>query len=157
MSRAASGGPVGLPIGKIITSVIAVAAPMGAISADWNETHVFNPNWTPHAKFHNAQTITLSVATAALTLWEAWRPGPMDTGRLRTMTSYAALFWVTQIPAPFFPGSAVVDPDNPTQPFTKYGIPINQVTGAVLLLPILAGCRALEARRLRLSPTRRSH
>lgn len=48
-------------------------APIGAFSADWNATHVFNPKWTPHAKFHNAQTITLSVVTAGLTLWQLWR------------------------------------------------------------------------------------
>lgn len=83
---------------------------------------MFNPKRTAHAKFHHAQTITLSVMTAGLTLWKLWRP--------------------------FFPGSAVLDPDNPVQPFAEWGVPVNQVTGAVLILPVLAGSYLLESRRL---------
>jgi len=65
--RSISRGRVGLRVGKLLLSAIAMAAPIGAFSADWNSTHVFNPKWTPHAEFHNAQTITLSVVTAGLT------------------------------------------------------------------------------------------
>ncbi len=137
-----------IPVGRIFMSVAAVAAPVGAFAADWNETHVFNPKWTPHAKFHNAQTIDLAATAAGLTLHEAWRPGRINRDRLRTAAIYASLFWVTQIPAPFFPGSAVVDPDNKLQPFTKWGIPINQVTGAAIMVPLLIAAYALEARRL---------
>ena len=71
--RSISRGRVSLRVGKLLLSAIAMAAPIGVFSADWNSTHVFNPKWTPHAKFHNAQTITLSVVTAGLTLWQLWR------------------------------------------------------------------------------------
>lgn len=133
--------PHPLPVGKVLTSVAAVLPVVGAFAADWNDTHVFNPRWPPHAKFHNAQTITLAVMAAGLSLWETWRPGPTDQSRLTWSAITGGLFWLTQTPAAFFPGSALVDQENPLQP-TKLGpIPLNQVTitGAVVVPLILAG------------------
>ncbi len=83
-----------------------------------------------------------------MTLWQAWRPGPLTRERLTTTAVYAGLFWATQIPAPFFPGSAVVDDDNPVQPKRLWVIPINQVTGAVLVMPLLFAAHRVELRRL---------
>lgn len=136
------------PLGRAVMSLAAVAAPVGAVAADWNATHVHNPNWPPHAKFHNAQTISLAFAAAGWTLWQAWRPGPLTRERLTTTAMSAGLFWATQIPAPFFPGSAVVDEDNPMQPTQLGVIPINQVTGAVIMMPVLFAAHRWEARRL---------
>ena len=145
---------IGPHAGKLLISVAATTPAVGAFLADWNETHVYNPKWPPHAKFHNAQTIMLAVDSAALALWQLWKPGRLNRSRLRSATVLGALFWVTQVPAVWFPGSALADPDNPVQPFTRLGVPINQVsiTGAVLL-PLLAAGYALEARRLDRSAT----
>ena len=138
-----------VPVGKVLTSVAALVPAVGAFAADWNETHVFNPRWPPHAKFHNAQTITLAVVAAGLTLWETWRPGPTTPSRLRWSTTMGGLFFLTQAPAILFPGTAFVDPENGLQT-TKVGpVPVNQLTaiGAVVL-PLLAAGHALEVRRL---------
>ena len=43
---------------RILTSVAALTA-VGGFLADWNRTHLFNPNWPPHAKFHDALSILL--------------------------------------------------------------------------------------------------
>lgn len=139
-----------ITVGKLLITAAALFPAIGTFVADWSDTHVFNPNWPPHAKFHNGQTITLAVLAAAISLWQLWRPGRLDLPRLRWAVLFAALFWLTQIPAPFFPDSAVVDPDTPTQPFTVIGLPVNQVTatGAVLV-PLLVVGYALELRRLR--------
>lgn len=109
---------------------------------------MYNPTWPPHAKFHNAQTIALAFAASGLALWQAWRPGPLTRDRLTTTAVYAGLFWATQIPAPFFPNSAVADEDNPLQPKRLWVIPINQVTGAVIMMPVLLAAHRLEVRRL---------
>ncbi len=43
---------------RILTSVAALTS-VGGFLADWNRTHLFNPNWPPHANYHDAQTILL--------------------------------------------------------------------------------------------------
>lgn len=43
--------------GRICFSVVALGTSIGAYVADWNETHVKNSRWPPHARFHNGQTI----------------------------------------------------------------------------------------------------
>ena len=48
-----------ISLGKILISASAVFAGVGPYLADWNETHIYNPTWPPHAKFHNAQTMSL--------------------------------------------------------------------------------------------------
>ncbi len=144
----------GMPVGKLLISAAALRPAVGAVAADWNETHVFNPTWPPHAKlFHNAQTITLAVEMAAVSLWELWGLGPANRSRLRRATLCGGLFWLTQVPAILFPGTAFVDPDHPTQPFSVAGIPINQVTiQAAILAPLRGAGYAAEARRLREVP-----
>jgi hypothetical protein len=41
---------------QVLTSVAALTS-VGGFLADWNRTHLFNPNWSPHAKYRDAQTI----------------------------------------------------------------------------------------------------
>ncbi|EPX57315.1 hypothetical protein D187_007069 [Cystobacter fuscus DSM 2262] len=48
-----------LPLGRWLISLVALLALIGPYGADWNETHLFNPHWSPHAKFHDAQTMLL--------------------------------------------------------------------------------------------------
>jgi hypothetical protein len=31
---------------------------VGSYVFDWNDTHIYNLEWTAHAKFHNAQTMS---------------------------------------------------------------------------------------------------
>lgn len=138
------------PAGKLLISAAALFPAVGAFVADWNDTHVFNPKWPPHAKFHNAQTITEGAELAALSLWQLWGPGEDTAARVRWATLLGGLYWLTAAPAILFPGAAFTDPDNPTQPTTLGPIPVNQVTlQAAVLLPLLAAGYALQTRRLR--------
>ena len=85
----------------------------------------------------------------ALSLWQLWQPGPDTRSRLRWASLFASLFFLTQIPAAYFPGSAVVDDDNPIQPFDILGVQVNQVTAsAAIILPLLSTGYALATQRL---------
>ncbi len=62
----------GLRIGAWIITLVALITIFGPYLADWNETHIYNPRWTPHAKFHNAQTMAFGPLLGALSLYFLW-------------------------------------------------------------------------------------
>jgi hypothetical protein len=136
--------------GKLVLSIAALYPTVGAFAMDWNETHIHNPDWPPHAKFHNAQTMSTAAQCTVLSLWQLWRPGAETRSRLHWTLLFNALFVATQAPAILFPGTDWADPGQPHQPFTKAGIPVNQLTieGSILTPLLLAGY-LLENRRLR--------
>lgn len=59
---------------RLIFTVIGVSLPVAAHAADMNQTHIYNPRWPPHAKFHNGQTLSMSLLLGALTTFLAWWP-----------------------------------------------------------------------------------
>jgi hypothetical protein len=58
--------------GKFLISFIAAFTAVAPYLADWNETHIYNPNWLPHAKFHNAQTMVFGTLLGLLSLLALW-------------------------------------------------------------------------------------
>jgi hypothetical protein len=57
---------------RLIFTVIGVTLPIAAHLADMNRTHIYNPHWPPHAKFHNGQTLSMSLLLGGLTIFLAW-------------------------------------------------------------------------------------
>ncbi len=62
-----------ITIGRAILSGAAVFTAVGGVLADWNRTHLFNPRWTPHAKFHDGWTILLGGGLGANSLYLLWK------------------------------------------------------------------------------------
>lgn len=97
--------------GKILITIVALMTAFGSYIFDWNHTHIFNPNWPPHAKFHNAQTMILGTLLGLLVLWLLWIQKEYKLSTLRLIMIVASLYWIGQIGAFFFPGTALVDPE----------------------------------------------
>jgi hypothetical protein len=51
---------------RLIFTVIGVSLPVAAPTADMNQTHIYDPQWPPHAKFHNGQTLSMSLRRCGL-------------------------------------------------------------------------------------------
>ena len=78
-----------LTTGRALLTITATWSAFGSYVFDWNDTHIHNPEWTPHAKFHNAQTMSMGVYLAAPALWALWGPGRWDERAvLTTMLAY---------------------------------------------------------------------
>jgi Family of unknown function (DUF6640) len=95
-----------ISLGKILISASAVFGGVGPYLADWNETHIYNPTWPPHAKFDNAQTMSLGAGLAGATLLQLWRPAQTTAATRAALDGAAvsaALYWVTQISALAYP------------------------------------------------------
>lgn len=58
-----------IKIGHLILKSVAVITAVGGFLADFNRTHLFNPNWPPHAKFHDAMSICLGFFLGAASLY----------------------------------------------------------------------------------------
>ena len=71
------------------------------------------------SRFHNAQTISLSVILGVATLFLTWRPYlfPRTTSAvqakesLRTAAFTGSIYWLAGLASVFFPGSSGLDPE----------------------------------------------
>ena len=59
--------------GKRILTAAVVAFPLIGALADWNQSHIFNPTWPPHARYHAASMSVIVSCTAAIAMWLLWR------------------------------------------------------------------------------------
>lgn len=135
--------------GKVLISLVALIAGLGAFLADWNATHIYNPDWPPHAKFHNGQTMNFGVLLAAGSLFFLWLRREYGLAQLRLGVTFAALYWVAQVPAILYPGAALYDPEHAGMFPVVLGLQINQLVLDVVFFALLAAGYALERRRLR--------
>jgi len=96
-------------IGRILLTINAAGIAVGGFIADWTPTHIFNPHWPPHAKFHDGQTLSFGVLLAAFSLFFTWRRrGDRQTNILAAALAGGATLWA-QAGAYLFPGVAWTD------------------------------------------------
>lgn len=125
-------------ISRMVLTGAAAGTIVGTGRADLNRTHVFNPAWAPHARFHNAAGWGTVTGAQLLGLWLLWRPGQRPGERdlaVRTAALLPVISW-----APFFfavsiRGTGVED--EPGHLRRIAGIPANLLPAA--LIPALCG------------------
>lgn len=90
----------------------------GPFIADFNHTHVLNPRWPPHARFHNGQTMSMGVCLGLSTIYYAFRPlffsadeALIASDSIMTAMIFGSLYWVTGMSAILYPGSRGMDPE----------------------------------------------
>jgi hypothetical protein len=59
--------------GRIMLSVILIIVSFGSAAIDFNTTHIFNPTWSPHARYHDVMLLILLIGVACISLWLVWR------------------------------------------------------------------------------------
>ncbi|HEY0215198.1 MAG TPA: DUF6640 family protein [Cellulomonas sp.] len=123
-----------ITVGKVLLTVTALYAGAGPYVFDWNKTHIHNPDWPPHAKFHNAQTMSIGAALSAAALTAIWGRGRWSKGRLQVAVGAASMYWATQLSAAAYPGVAMMDPPART---SRSG-PQTYVAAGALAINILA-------------------
>lgn len=102
-------------------SFVAVITAIGAHLADYSSTHLFNPAWTGHAKYHAGHTMTLSGLLGAFTLFFAWRPGGDVLTNLLAAAGFASIYWISQSVAIMNPNTLFFDPE--------FDLPKNYIMG----------------------------
>ncbi|GGL43369.1 DUF6640 family protein [Nocardia jinanensis] len=99
-----------MPFPRIVIAAVAVITMVGAVLADLvvpdlAAQHAFNPNRPPHAKFHDAQYMVMTVLLGIIGLALALRPGRDARGRTLCVAAVVATPWLGMAGALLFPGS----------------------------------------------------
>jgi hypothetical protein len=130
---------------RIIYTFIGITMPVGSFWADYNETHIFNSNWPQHAKFHDGQTLSMSLLLGLMTIVFAWRKTGEQTSAVIAASGFAALYWISQGSAILYPGTAFFDPQFVTPNSFPLGIALQvYIEVGYLALTALAGWLALR-------------
>ena len=121
---------------RIILTLVALFTIVGPFAADWNDTHIFNPDWPPHAKFHSAMTMSMGAALGLSGLFFVWRKAGDVPSNLLAANLFLSLYWITQAAAFFFPNTAWTDPEllRPGQTMDQF--PPQIIVIALGLIPI---------------------
>jgi hypothetical protein len=78
---------------------------------DLNRTHIFNPRWTPHARFHDASAVVTELGWSIASLWLLWRRGTRDQRELalKIAALHPVLAYAPFLIAEALPGTEVED------------------------------------------------
>jgi uncharacterized protein DUF6640 len=123
-------------LGKSILSFVLVAGAVVATAVDWNTTHLFNPEWHPHARFHDALFLLFLDGMSLVALWLLWRQSKEPDIGLKVAALLSAAAWT-----PFFyiealiPGTSLLASDNvPVVKVTGLSFPPNVIVAGVLFV-----------------------
>ena len=133
-------------ISRILFYFVSLYLVVGAHIADYSRTHLLDPRWPPHAKFHDGQTLMFSIFLSALTIFFATQRTEDRKLTLLATAAFASTYWVTQALAIVYPGTAFVDPEFNTPRAYLLGLPA-QVTIDIVALSFVALATYLAARR----------
>ena len=120
-------------ISRVVLTGAAVGTILSTGRADLNHTHMFNPKWPPHARFHSAAGWGTVAGSQLLALWLLWRPGQRP-GERDLATKAAALLpaisWTPFFSAFAIPSAAAEDEPGHLPRFA--GVPANLVPAAAI-------------------------
>ena len=118
---------------KIGVSAITIFYGLVPAIADLNETHLFNPLWNEHARFHGAWFLAFAAGVALIALFLIWVRDdvllPITFGLM-----FVAGFWVATVFGPLY-GGALADENGYIQ--TILGIESNMFLFSVVSILLL--------------------
>ncbi len=123
--------------GRLLLSFVIISVAMAPLTADLDETHIFNDSWPPHARFHTAVLLFTCAGLSLMGLWLLWR----RTSEFRTHAFLAMLIpvlsWGSFFLALLIPGTGVED--IPGELPRIAGIALNLFVALVLIALAVAG------------------
>lgn len=96
-------------LGRCLITVALLATFLGPMVADWNTTHVFNPEWPPHARFHDVAGLTMTTGVSLVGLWLLWRRSADVVAHLTAATAVPVLGFLSLLVPMLISGTGVED------------------------------------------------
>ena len=118
--------------GGRLLAALNLATAVNGVLIDWNRTHLFNPRWPPHARFHDAMTISLGLLLGLLGLRALRR------GDARGAALGPALFFGAQLSAFAYPGTRGIEAEAPALAPRLGPVRLNEAPIALAMLGLTA-------------------
>jgi hypothetical protein len=100
--------------GRILITVALAAGMIAFVAFQWNTSHVFNPKWHPHARFHAVQLGLFFIALSGIGLWLIWGSAISLPTVAWQAGAVPVVFWGGEFAALLVPGTdPSPDPANP--------------------------------------------
>lgn len=93
-------------IGRVLLSTVVVSTTAVSGIVDWNESHVFNPEWVAHARFHDVMLLVTLTGIMLVSLWLIWRDSLEPGVGIRVATLLQVFFWGSFYIAVWIPGAS---------------------------------------------------
>jgi hypothetical protein len=143
-------------LSRTLVGSLLAAIGVGPLIADFAygptaEQHIHNPNWPPHAKFHDAQYIVMTPLVSAVGLRILLQRGGDAHAQLRQAAGLASVAWLGMWGALLLPGTAATDPEFESTEQKVAGMH-PQLFMSLIALGTLSGTVAVEAVRARRGP-----
>lgn len=123
-----------IKIGRAILYVVAVFTTFAGFIIDVNYTHLFNPRWTPHARYHDALTITLALCAGLTGLYFLRRRAGDPELNLFLGTLLPAFLPVSQTLSFLFPTVGGLESEFPELVPRIGGFYFNELPASLLLV-----------------------
>lgn len=130
--------------GRTLLISAAALTTVGGFLFDWNRTHLFNPNWTPHAKFHDAFTILLGSMLGAGSLYLLQKKEGDGALQLKWGTLLPSFFWAAQAASFAFPGARGLEAEFPELVPKMGPVWLNEAPFSAFMLSVLGAGYMLE-------------
>jgi hypothetical protein len=93
---------------RIVVTIAALVTAFVPLVADLNRTHMWNPEWPPHARYHGWVFLIVNVVAGLVSLWLLYGPASRrdPTFALRVAAFLPALCWGPQLIAVLVPGAS---------------------------------------------------
>lgn len=129
---------VRMTAGRNLLRAVSGVTAVSGFAADWNRTHLFNPAWTPHAKFHDALTISAATLLGSASLYFLRRREGSWQDNVRVGVLLPAVFWGAMGLSFLFPGARGLEAEFPELVPRIRGVWVNERFASGLFLALLA-------------------
>lgn len=121
--------------GRVLLSLIVAFVGIGSIPVDLNSSHIFNPAWPPHARYHDVMLLVVWAGIAGVALWLLWRRSAephvgVVVATLVPLISTGAFFVALLVPG----ASPMLGPDVPLPELGGMPIAPNLAAAGVLFV-----------------------
>lgn len=91
-------------LSKLLITLAILSYGVVPLLADLNATHLFHPDWTPHARLHAAWLLASCSAIGLVALYLTWMKDQAELGGVLSICVLGG-FWVATLSSSFYGGS----------------------------------------------------